>query len=83
MNKDRQMCTNASQLVIAIRVKSRPNDLKRHAAYITSNPSYLVFRRGATTASNTKQYPLCLSLLLISPPLHLPHFSESLFSDFS
>ena len=51
--------------------KSRPNYLKRHVAYITSNPSYLVFRRGAATTSNTKQHTLCLSLSLFSPPLHL------------
>ena len=63
--------------------KSRPNDLKRHVAYITSNPSYLVFRRGTETASNTKQHPVCLSLSLFSPPLHLSIFSESLSSDFS
>ena len=49
--------------------KSRPNDLKRHVAYITSNPSHLVFRRSATTTSNTKQYPVCLSLSLFQPLL--------------
>ena len=73
LNKIQAFCVLVlSQLVIVIcESKSRPDYLKRHVAYIASNPSYLVFRRGAATASNTKQHPVCLSLSLFSPPLHL------------
>ena len=71
-SKISQMRTSAfNKLVIAIELKSRPNDLKRHAAYITSNSSYLVFRRGAGNTSNTKQHPVCLSLLLFSSLLQM------------